>query len=558
MAETLKSFLVDLGFKVDDESYRRFTGAVAGATKTVASLGVEVAGAAIAVEAAAERIAHSLQNLYYQAQLSGVGVQALQAVGYAAKQLGLDAEQGQALFEGFARAVRTNPGVQQVAAALGGQFSEVNGQIGLTQQGLFGILETLAKMPRYQALLYAPMLGFDQSSLNRILNNLPLFEQRARAAADMAKDFGLNLKEASDRGTEFSQSMGTLRQEVTFLGERAFVDLEPPLQRVIDTVSAGVKAFGEWSDKMGGIPAELAAITTAAGGVAAILRVLSKIPGFGWLFGFVSVPARLATAAITSPVGMATTATAAAVGGAVAGGKSVAKGISAGGHIIAVDPNTGIPIYDTGIGQSAPHEPTNFLVQWWNRFWSKGAKPTPVPTGTGATREQRVLAELESVGFTQPQAVGVLANLEAESDLRPTATNQGAFGIGQWRGSRLEALRQWAKSHGESATDFGTQLTFLAHELQTSESYAGYLVRSAQTARQAAEYTSLYYERPGGGYNEALRRAEIAHRIEQNITQNSTINVTGVHEPQRAAALIRDAQAGVVDQMTRLFQSQVR
>ena len=49
MADTLKEFLVKLGFKIDEEGQKKFKEGVAAATKEVTELGLKAVGAATAV-----------------------------------------------------------------------------------------------------------------------------------------------------------------------------------------------------------------------------------------------------------------------------------------------------------------------------------------------------------------------------------------------------------------------------------------------------------------------------------------------------------------------------
>jgi hypothetical protein len=75
------------------------------------------------------------------------------------------------------------------------------------------------------------------------------------------------------------------------------------------------------------------------------------------------------------------------------------------------------------------------------------------------------------------RAIGaLLGHLQAESQFNPTARNEegggcGAFGIAQWRGSRLKNLFNFAKSKGKPVDDFATQLEFVKKELSTGGNY---------------------------------------------------------------------------------------
>ena len=55
--ETIKEFLVALGFKVDDASFRNFNSQIAKATVPVLQLGTAVAAVTLEVEVMVERVA---------------------------------------------------------------------------------------------------------------------------------------------------------------------------------------------------------------------------------------------------------------------------------------------------------------------------------------------------------------------------------------------------------------------------------------------------------------------------------------------------------------------
>lgn len=111
------------------------------------------------------------------------------------------------------------------------------------------------------------------------------------------------------------------------------------------------------------------------------------------------------------------------------------------------------------------------------------------------------LAGLLDGGLNPVRASGFLGNFMEESTLNPGAFNkkEGAFGLGQWRGSRRQALEQFAGKLGLSPTDAYAQGRFAAHEIQTDPQYAGAWKRlQAATTPEAAADAVVHYEKPGG------------------------------------------------------------
>jgi hypothetical protein len=127
----------------------------------------------------------------------------------------------------------------------------------------------------------------------------------------------------------------------------------------------------------------------------------------------------------------------------------------------------------------------------------------------------RVVKYFEQQGWTPAQAQGIAANLMRESALNPNASgdNGKAFGLGQWHADRQANFAAWSgKSiHGAGIQD---QLAFVQYELtKGAERAAGDRLRQAQTAQQAGEVVSRYYERPADANGEAAARGALAGQL---------------------------------------------
>jgi hypothetical protein len=112
----------------------------------------------------------------------------------------------------------------------------------------------------------------------------------------------------------------------------------------------------------------------------------------------------------------------------------------------------------------------------------------------------------EKKGYTTEQAKGIAAGIYAETANNHTAFNgdgggQGAYGLGQWRGPRLKALReQFGKYPSKSQ-----QLEFLHSELQGGDP-GGALVTAKKNAKATFESYINDFMRPGGGARGDLQR----------------------------------------------------
>lgn len=117
-------------------------------------------------------------------------------------------------------------------------------------------------------------------------------------------------------------------------------------------------------------------------------------------------------------------------------------------------------------------------------------------------------------GWEPHQAAGIVGNLVQESGAGLESTAVGddgtAHGIAQWRGERFQQLKDFAKERGTPWQNFQTQLEFVQHELETSESGAAERLRAAGDVAEATD-AFLTFERPGLAKREKrLRFAQTA------------------------------------------------
>ena len=143
-----------------------------------------------------------------------------------------------------------------------------------------------------------------------------------------------------------------------------------------------------------------------------------------------------------------------------------------------------------------------------------------------------LMSFFKSKGWSDAQAAGIVANIEAESQQNPRAEGDSgaAYGIGQWHADRQADFAKWA-GHDIHGSTLEEQAAFYAYELDHKERIAGNMLRNATTPFDAGYAVSRYFERPAGGEEEARARGELAG----GFVQNTTITVTGVSGPQDTA-----------------------
>ena len=117
-AETIKDFLVSLGFDIDEAGASKFDSVLAGTTANAIKMGLAVEGAALTVVAFTAKIASGLDNLYWASQRTGATVQGIQSIGYAVSQVGGSVDAARTSLESLSRFVRNNHGAAGVAEVL--------------------------------------------------------------------------------------------------------------------------------------------------------------------------------------------------------------------------------------------------------------------------------------------------------------------------------------------------------------------------------------------------------------------------------------------------------
>ncbi|EAQ8835004.1 lytic transglycosylase catalytic [Salmonella enterica] len=203
-AETIKDFLVSLGFGIDEAGYEKFESVLAGVTANAIKTGLAVEGAALSVVAFTAKIASGLDNLYWASQRTGATVQGIQSIGYAVSQVGGSVDAARTSLESLSRFVRNNPGAEGFLNRLGVQTRDASGNMRDMAAIFTGVGQELSSMPYYRANQYAQMLGIDENTLMAMRRGLGGFSGQYSA---MAKAIGFNADEAAKSSNRFMTSL---------------------------------------------------------------------------------------------------------------------------------------------------------------------------------------------------------------------------------------------------------------------------------------------------------------------------------------------------------------
>ncbi|MDV1944406.1 transglycosylase SLT domain-containing protein [Enterobacter kobei] len=206
-ADTIKDFLVSLGFDIDQAGANKFEAVLKGVTANVLKVGAVVEGAALSIVGFTTQIANGLDKIYWASQRTGASVQGIKALGYAASQTGASAESAMSSLEGLAGFMRSNPGAEGFLNRLGVQTRDASGKMRDTAAIFTGVGQNLNNMPYYRAKQYAQMLGIDENTLMAMRRGMG---QLSSEYALTAKRIGFNAESAAKQSNIFMTSMRNL------------------------------------------------------------------------------------------------------------------------------------------------------------------------------------------------------------------------------------------------------------------------------------------------------------------------------------------------------------
>lgn len=203
-AETIKDFLISLGFDIDEAGGRKFESVVSGVTMNAIKMGAAVEAAALTVVGFTTKIASGLDRLYWQSQRTGATANNIRAIGYAFSQAGGSVEGFNGTLDNLARFLRSTPGAEGFLRNLGIQTRDAAGNLRDTAQLVTLVGDKLAKMPYYRANQYAQILGIDESTLLAMRRGVKGFTPDYQS---MLQATGFDSQKAAEQSNKFMTQM---------------------------------------------------------------------------------------------------------------------------------------------------------------------------------------------------------------------------------------------------------------------------------------------------------------------------------------------------------------
>jgi peptidoglycan hydrolase-like protein with peptidoglycan-binding domain len=150
---------------------------------------------------------------------------------------------------------------------------------------------------------------------------------------------------------------------------------------------------------------------------------------------------------------------------------------------------------------------------------AKSVTNTEFPSGQVASAKV-VIDFLVNKGLTKEQAIGIAANLQAESGFKTgiLGDHGTSMGLAQWHADRMRNLKTWTADNNLDYMTVDGQLEFLWYELNTSEKSALNAIQSADTPEDAAYAFTVKFERPANRDTRGKERSSIATSLANKLS----------------------------------------
>lgn len=205
--ETMRDFLVSLGFDVDESGAKKFSSVLGEITSTAFKAGAAVEGLAAVIIGFTAQISKGLDDLYWQAQRTGATANSIKSLGYAVKQAGGDINGFNQSVERLGAFLRNTPGGEGFLKNIGVQTRDANGNLRDTASLVALVGDRLSKMPMYRATAFGQALGIDENTLLAMRRGLHGYSSEYTM---MMKAIGYNPDLAAKQGNAFMTQFSKL------------------------------------------------------------------------------------------------------------------------------------------------------------------------------------------------------------------------------------------------------------------------------------------------------------------------------------------------------------
>ncbi|MCJ2126792.1 phage tail tip lysozyme [Methylobacterium sp. J-077] len=217
--------------------------------KVAVGIGAAIEGAALAVHAGVVKVAESFDTLNFTSQRTGSTVRSIQAIGYAASQMGSSVGAGVSSLENFARTLRQSPGTYSMLERLGIKTTDANG-VKRTADALFQDFgKALKNKPGYLQDAYLQDLGIDEKTGRALIQGLDKYTEEYN---EKLRRTGLDPDKAAKDAAALQRTFGSLGASLDIIGQKV-------ASKLFEGENNGFQKFVDWLDAHGDQIAEVIA-----------------------------------------------------------------------------------------------------------------------------------------------------------------------------------------------------------------------------------------------------------------------------------------------------------
>lgn len=215
-AETIKEFLVGLGFKVDEAGLSRFAAAIAGASAGVMAFAGVVNTAAVAAAAAVKKVADDYVEVGKLADAYRTSADAVDSFMSAARAVGADADAAKGVLQGLNDAMGgltdSSSEAAAVFAGMGIAVQDASGEMRSATDVMSELMLKLEGMDEKSKAATLDILNIDKEQFDALGDG---FASVVADVHEMNRAIGISVDDAVKRSKEFSAAWKEAGAEIT-------------------------------------------------------------------------------------------------------------------------------------------------------------------------------------------------------------------------------------------------------------------------------------------------------------------------------------------------------
>lgn len=226
-SEVMKSFLIELGFKIDETGAKKFRTGLSDTTKGALALGTAVIGVGLAIEKFVENLTEDLSKLYYAAQISGATVSGLKATAAGFEAIGLSADSAKEAIAAVGDRLRSITGKQFLSNMYGINVNQSTDKVTDELMHVFAAMFNQGPgVQRQRAISGAKReLHMDERQLAILAENIGEMDKRQGEYNQRLKEGGVNLEDNAKSAAEFQRELALISADFSVLANEVFPTL---------------------------------------------------------------------------------------------------------------------------------------------------------------------------------------------------------------------------------------------------------------------------------------------------------------------------------------------